>query len=93
MKHTPESIVDYLRGILNQRYSSLSKAVHHEFVIEPSHLYDVATVVDDMRDTIRLGATVAAMSHAVIHAARCHEIDVAWELLSEIQNEEARICP
>jgi hypothetical protein len=65
----PEGLVPWLRLDLASVYSSLSKGVHHEFVIPPEKLYDRQTVITYLHDAIRLSSHLGLLSHMVAHCS------------------------
>jgi hypothetical protein len=69
-------------------YSSLSKGIHHEFVIPPGALYDRATVVDLVQRTVHLVADLALVSHFIGHASFSLNHDQAFDVFNRIENFE-----
>jgi len=62
-----ESFVPRERDVITRLYSSLSKGIHHEFVMPPGALYDRTTVVDLVQRAVHVVADIAVISHFVPH--------------------------
>lgn len=62
-----ESFVPRKRDEITRLYSSLSKGIHHEFVMPPGALYDRTTVVDLVQRAVRVVSDIAVASHFVPH--------------------------
>lgn len=63
-----EAFISRKRDDVSKLYSSLSKGIHHEFVMPPGALYDRATVVDLVQRTTYTVASLAVVSHYIAHA-------------------------
>ncbi|WP_147451586.1 hypothetical protein [Corallococcus llansteffanensis] len=66
---SPDSFVNRKRDEIGRLYSSLSKGIHHEFVLPPGSRYDRATVVDLVQRATHQIADIALVSHFVAHAS------------------------
>lgn len=62
-----ESFVPRKRDEITRLYSSLSKGIHHEFVMPPGALYDRTTVVDLIQRSVHVVSDIAVTSHFVPH--------------------------
>lgn len=62
------SFVARKREELGRLYSSLSKGIHHEFVMPPSSVYDRTTIVDLVQRTVHSIADLALVSQFIPHA-------------------------
>jgi hypothetical protein len=71
------------REEVSKLYSSLSKGIHHEFVMRPGALYDRATVVDLVQRTSYTVSTLAVVSHYIAHAPFSLSPDVAVHAFNE----------
>lgn len=76
------------RDEVSKLYSSLSKGIHHEFVMRPGALYDRATVVDLVQRTVYAVATTAFVSHYVSHAPFSLRAAEAIEAFNRLENAE-----
>lgn len=65
--YSDSNFIPQYKSKLSTLYSSLSKGVHHEFVIPPNCLYDRSTVTSMLEDSIEacciLGTVANGMSH------------------------------
>lgn len=85
---SPDSFVTRKRDEISRLYSSLSKGIHHEFVLPPGTLYDRATVVDLVQRTIHLIADIGLVSHFIPHASASLSPDDAMATFNRIENVE-----
>ncbi len=83
-----ESFTTRKRDEIGRLYSSLSKGIHHEFVLPPGALYDRATVVDLVQRTIHEVADIGLVSHFVAHACASLKHTDAVEIFNRIENLE-----
>jgi hypothetical protein len=63
----PANFPAQARAEATRLYSSLSKGMHHEFVIPPENLYDRTTVSTLITDGLRLCGKVGLLSHMIPH--------------------------
>jgi hypothetical protein len=63
----PDKFAARMRAESSRLYSSLSKGIHHEFVIPPAALYDRATVSSLLADALRLSSHLCMLTHHVAH--------------------------
>jgi hypothetical protein len=82
---TPEGFVPQVRLELGTTYSSLSKGIHHEFVIPPDKLYDRKTVVTYLLDAIRLSSHLALLSQLISHCPFMITRQDAFTLYNNLQ--------
>jgi hypothetical protein len=82
------AFVSRKRDDIGLLYSSLSKGIHHEFVIPPGALYDRATVVDLIQRTVHLVADLALVSHFIGHASFSLSPGQALEAFNRIETFE-----
>jgi hypothetical protein len=80
---TAERVMSRLRVEVGTTYSSLSKGIHHEFVIPPERLYDRKTVVTCLLDAMRLASHLALLSQMVAH---CPFLIARQEALTHYNN-------
>lgn len=66
-------------------YTSLSKGVHHEFVMPPGAIYDRKTVADLMQRSVQVVAELAFVSHFIPHSPYCLESNQAIAELKELE--------
>ena len=76
------------RHEISQLYSSLSKGIHHEFVMPPGTLYDRSTVVDLVVRTVHLVADLGLVSHFIPHASSSLNADEAVKAFNRIETIE-----
>jgi hypothetical protein len=91
-KITPESFTLRSRGDSDRTYSSLSKGIHHEFVIPPETFYSPKTVFELLKDAFRLASNSALVCHAV---PTCHcsvPLNEALTLYDAVQSIENTLC-
>lgn len=82
-------IVPYFRQIANKLYPSLSKGVHQELIIPSTTLYDSDTIKELLKQTMKLVAQMALLSHYIpTTIARIHD---SSELLQLLQNVEEKV--
>jgi len=77
-----------IRGKLARLYSSLSKGIHHEFVIPPGVSFDKDTVNELLIDSINMMAVLGLVSNLVSHVKNPLNLSYAIELFERIQNIE-----
>lgn len=63
----PEDFGPRMRFAFTGLYSSLSKGIHHEFVIPPGALYDKSVILTLLAETIKHCAHISIVSHFVEH--------------------------
>ncbi|MBI4820614.1 MAG: hypothetical protein HY791_30400 [Deltaproteobacteria bacterium] len=83
-----ESFVARKRDDISRQYSSLSKGIHHEFVMPPGAVYDRATLSDLVRGTIHSIADLALVSQFVPHAEFLLSPSEAVEVFNRIEQLE-----
>jgi hypothetical protein len=91
-KITPEGFTPRSRGDSDRTYSSLSKGIHHEFVIPPETFYSPKTVFELLKDAFRLASNSALVCHAV---PTCHcsvPLNEALALYDAVQSIENTLC-
>ncbi len=71
-------------------YSSLSKGLHHEFVIPPESLFDRSTVTDLIRDSLFVIASFGLAMTQIPHIPYGISLDQAMEIYENIQEMEVR---
>lgn len=89
---TPEGFTPRFRGDSDRTYSSLSKGIHHEFVIPPETFYSPETVFELLKDAFRLASHSALVCHAV---PTCHcsvPLNEAIALYDTVQEIENTLC-
>lgn len=69
-------------------YSSLSKGIHHEFVMPPNVRYDRGTIADYVQQCIHIVADLALISHFVPHAAFTLGPADAFAAFNNVENVE-----
>lgn len=91
-KITPESVTHRFRADSDRTYSSLSKGIHHEFVIPPEKFYSPETVFELLKDALRVSASSALVCHAI---STCHyaiPLSEAMSLYDTVQKAETTLC-
>src|SRR5207244_4784517 len=91
-KITPESFTPRFRADSDRTYSSLSKGIHHEFVIPTEKFYSPETVFDLLKDALRVSATSALVCHAI---PTCHctiTVSEAMVIYDTVQKVESTLC-
>jgi hypothetical protein len=91
-KITPESFTPRTRGDSDRTYSSLSKGIHHEFVIPPETFYSPKTVFELLKDAFRLASNSALVCQAI---PTCHcsvPLNEALALYEAVQTIENTLC-
>ena len=83
-----ESFVSQRREDIGGLYSSLSKGIHHEFVMPPGAIYDRATVTALILRTVHLVADLGLVSHFVAHATCSLSADEALAAFNQIETVE-----
>lgn len=76
------------RNEIGRLYSSLSRGIHHEFVMPPSVLYDRSTVVDLVLSTVRQVADLGLVSHFIAHASSTLSPEEALTTFNRIETVE-----
>ncbi|SFL61486.1 hypothetical protein SAMN04487943_102462 [Gracilibacillus orientalis] len=61
----PEKFTKYIRQEASKLYSSLSKGVHSELIIEPEIIYDKTTVGELIVNVIKLSSIIGIVSHRI----------------------------
>lgn len=84
-----DAFVARKRQEVRSLYSSLSKGIHHEFVLPPGALYDRATVVDLVQRGVHVAADIALASHFIPHVPFALPALQAFEVFGRIENLEA----
>lgn len=85
----PSSFAARQMKLLDSTYSSLSKGVHHEFVVRVSAMYDLATVTDLVRDAIKAASNLALVACYIEHASSHVDPAEALTLFHTIESQEA----
>ena len=62
---SPENFIKYLRSECSSLYSSLSKGVHSELVMDSAIIYDKSTVIDLIYRTFKMCSTLGMVSHYI----------------------------
>jgi hypothetical protein len=88
----PENFTPRLRGECDRTYSSLSKGIHHEFVIPPEKFYSPETVFEFLKDAFRLASHSALVCHAVPTCQFGIPLSEATALYDAIQSIENTLC-
>ena len=83
-----EAFVDNRRKELSNQYSSLSKGIHHEFVMPPGAQYDKSTVSTLIGGTVHTVATLGLVSHFVSHSIRLIPATDAFQLFDNVEDLE-----
>jgi hypothetical protein len=91
-KITPEAFTPRSRGDSDRTYSSLSKGIHHEFVIPPETFYSPKTVFELLKDSFRLASNCALVCHAVPTCHRSVPLNEALALYAAVQSIENILC-
>lgn len=91
-KIVPESFVPRLKAEVERTYSSLSKGIHHEFVIPPDAFYTAAMVLDLMNDALRLVAHLSLTCHFVPSSHFNLSAAEAMHNYGAAQNVESILC-
>lgn len=73
------SAIEKIKSKINTVYSSLSKGIHHEFLIPQERLLDQVTVISLLNEVIYLTATVGLLVSHVPHAYKSAEINSSFE--------------
>ena len=81
----PEDLLARLRSSVTRLYSSLSKGLHHEFVIPPEALYDRATVFALIQDVLDAASTLALATHMLGHVSFRLDLNRALESYERVQ--------
>lgn len=76
------------RDEIGRLYSSLSKGIHHEFVMPPGVLYDRSTVVNLILSTVRHVADLGLVSHFIAHASSTLSHEEALATFNRIETVE-----
>jgi hypothetical protein len=85
----PSAFVARRRQEIGLLYSSLSKGIHHEFVMPPRvGLYDRNTVKNLLLRTVRVIADLALVSHFITHASFSLASTEAVDTFNRIENFE-----
>jgi hypothetical protein len=82
------SFVPRKRDEIARLYSSLSKGIHHEFVMPPGALYDRNTIVDLVQRTVHAIADLGLVSHFIAHASFSLRPDEAVAAFNRIETVE-----
>ena len=88
----PDSFVPRLRSEVERTYSTLSKGIHHEFVIPPDAFYTATMVLDLMTDALRLAAHFAITCHFIPSAHFKLSAAEAIQNYAAIQSVESTLC-
>ncbi|WNG43292.1 hypothetical protein F0U60_03675 [Archangium minus] len=83
-----EAFISRKRDEIGRLYSSLSKGIHHEFVMPPGALYDRNTVVDLVLRTVHMVADLGLISHFIAHASFSLKPDDALAAFNRIETIE-----
>lgn len=83
-----ESFILRRRDEIGRLYSSLSKGIHHEFVMPPGSVYDQATITELLRRSVHVVADLALVSHFIPHSAATLPPQEALEAFNRIENME-----
>ncbi len=76
------------RDEIGRLYSSLSKGIHHEFVMPPGVLYDRNTVVNLILSTVRQVAELGLVSHFIAQASSTLSPEEALAAFNRIETVE-----
>ena len=76
------------RGEMDRMYSSLSKGIHHEFVLPPGVLYDRTTVADLIQKVLQAVAEIGLVSHFVAGVPFAWEAKKALRLFNALEEME-----
>ncbi len=83
---TSTGIVTHFRTEADKLYSSLSKGIHHEFVIPQSAIYDNNTIKELLLSTIALVSKMALVSHYIpTIAARMNDSQKLLDYFKKIE--------
>jgi hypothetical protein len=91
-KITPESFTPRFRADSDRTYSSLSKGIHHEFVIPPEKFYSPETVFELLKDALRVSASSALVCHAIPTCQYAIPLNEAMSLYDTVQKAETTLC-
>lgn len=83
----PERIMDTMRGHAGDCFSTLSKGVHHEFVVTPESTYDQGTIEQYVTKTAKFLAQLALVSHALLPRVGALPLSRAVTLFKKIEVE------
>lgn len=83
-----DSFAGRKRSEMDRIYSSLSKGIHHEFVLPPGVLYDRTTVADLVQKVIQTVAEIGLVSHFVPDVPFAWQATKALRLFSEVEEME-----
>jgi hypothetical protein len=83
-----ELFISRKRDEIGRLYSSLSKGIHHEFVMPPGTLYDRSTVRNLVLSTVRQVAELGLVSHFIAHASATLNSEEALATFNRIENVE-----
>jgi hypothetical protein len=89
---TPESFTPRFRADSDRTYSSLSKGIHHEFVIPPENFYSPETVFELLKDALRVSASSALVCHAIPTCHYAIPLTEAMSLFDTVQKAETTLC-
>jgi len=85
---TADAFLPRLRSEIERAYSSLSKGIHHEFVVPPGVTYDRITVARDINASVKAAATLGLVCNFVDHAPDRTGPSRAATLFEQIQRKE-----
>lgn len=91
-KITPEGFTPRFRGDSDRTYSSLSKGIHHEFVIPHEKFYSPETVFELLKDAFRLASHSSLVCHAVPTCQCGVPLNEAMLLYEAVQKIENTLC-
>jgi hypothetical protein len=80
-----ETFVARKRTEITHLYTTLSKGVHHEFVMPPGALYDRNTVADLTQRAVHVLADLAFVSHFIPHVPYCLDATDAVKEFRELE--------
>lgn len=82
----PENFISRIRQNFSRLYSSLSKGIHCELIIRPDLIFDRTTVLELLRDTIKLCSIISLVSHKIDTSICKIEINEAISLYRTLKD-------
>lgn len=81
---SPEKFILFIRQKSSILYSSLSKGIHSELVINPEIIYDDTTVIELVNDTFQVCSILGIVSHYIDFSICRLPIDTAFQYYNDL---------
>lgn len=81
---TPDGFIPFVRRKISNLYSTLSKGVHNELIINSQIFYDRGTVIERLKEVLDICSILAITCHNIDCVAGHHELQTAIDLFEEI---------